>query len=112
VTSLDDTDGLIPQLVKHLVRELTHPRNIYSELSGDNRAKQFYFALEVLSYFRENTRLPPAQIRRLSPGSYLRSSDKETVLTKMAELGLLGAVNSIRGARLTKNLFPELLKVG
>jgi hypothetical protein len=36
--------GLIPQLIKYLVREHTHPRNIYNELSGNNRTKQFFFA--------------------------------------------------------------------
>jgi hypothetical protein len=45
-------DGLIPQIEKYLVRERTHPRNIYNQLSGNNRNKQFYFALEVLAHLR------------------------------------------------------------
>ena len=106
------SDGLIPQIVKYLVRESTHPRNIYNALSGNNRTKQFYFALEVLAHFRDNQRLPSNQIKRLCPGSYLRDSDRTLVLEKMAELRLLGSISSVRGLSLTKNLFPELLKVG
>ena len=34
------------------------------------------------------------------------------MLPKMEELGLLGSVSSAKGARLIKNLFPEVLKVG
>jgi hypothetical protein len=36
-----NADGLIPQLVKYLVRNLTHPRNIENSLSGTSRNKQF-----------------------------------------------------------------------
>jgi hypothetical protein len=107
-----DSDGLIPQIVKYLVRERTHPRNIYNSLTGNNRTKQFFFALEVLAHFRDNTRLPSTGVRRLCPGSYLRDSDRELVLSKMEELGLLGSLTTKKGAQLTKNLFPELLKVG
>ena len=104
----------IPQIEKYLVRELTHPRNIYNELSGNNRTKQFYFALEVLAHFRnnKNARLSRADARRLCPRSWLRDNDREHVLGKMEELGLLGSIYSKKGAQLTKNLFPELLIVG
>src|SRR5262249_61456738 len=106
-------DGLIPQIEKYLVRERTHPRRIYDALSGNSRAKQFYFALEVLAHLRDNARLSWADARRLCPRSYLRDSDREHVLGKMTDLGLLGSsVSSRKGAQLTKNLFPELLKVG
>jgi hypothetical protein len=71
-----DADGLIPQIVKYLVRERTHPRNIYNVLTGRNRSKQFFFALEVLAYLRDNARLSPNESRHLSPGSYLRDSDE------------------------------------
>ena len=107
-----DVDGLIPQIVKYLVRERTHPRNIYSALSGNNRSKQFFFALEVLAHLRDNARLPPMEVRRLSPGSYLRDADRDLVLAGMVELGLLRTLSSRKGAQLAKNLFPELLKVG
>ena len=106
-------DGLIPQIEKYLVRERTHPRNIYNQLSGNNRNKQFYFALEVLAHLRDNARLPWTTAQRLCPGSYLRNSDREQVIDKMTDLGLLGSsVHSKKGAQLTKKLFPELLKVG
>src|SRR5262249_11529231 len=98
---------------KYLVRERTHPRNIYKQLSGNNRNKQFYFALEVLAHLRDNSRLPWATARRLCPGSYLRDSDREQVLEKMTDLGLLASsVHSKKGAQLNKNRFPELLMVG
>jgi hypothetical protein len=111
VSSLD-ADGLVPQIVKYLVRKHTHPRNIHNKLTGNNRTKQFYFALEVLARLRDSARLPAVDVRRLCPGSYLRDADRERVLSIMAELGLLGSINSRKGAQLTKNLFPEPLKVG
>jgi hypothetical protein len=107
-----DTDGLIPQIVKYLVRQHTHPRNIYNSLSGNNRTKQFFFALEILAHLRDNARLAPAEQRRLCPGSYLRDADRKSVIEKMAERGLLASINSAKGPTLNKNLFPEPLKVG
>jgi hypothetical protein len=92
-------DGLIPQIVKYLVHERTHPRNIYNALTGKNRTKQFFFALEVLAHLRDNARLSKADVRRLCPGSYLRDSDRESILEKMSNLGLLGSVSSVKGAR-------------
>jgi len=111
VTSLD-SDGLIPQIVKALVREQTHPRNIYDRLTGNNRSKQFYFALEALSHLRDYNRLSPADVGRLSPGSYLRNRDRDLVLQVMEDLGLIGSLGSAKGATLKKNLFPEKLKLG
>jgi hypothetical protein len=114
VTSLD-ADGVIPQIVKGLaVRDQTHPRNIYKVLTGNSRTKQkqFYFALEVLSHLRDNARLSPTDTRRLCPGSYLREHDRDLVLERMGELGLLGSLGSAKGAVLKKTLFPEILKVG
>jgi len=59
------------------------------------------------------SRLPWTTAQRLCPGSYLRNSDREQVIDKMTDLGLLGSsVHSKKGAQLTKKLFPELLKVG
>jgi hypothetical protein len=87
VSSLDATTGLIPQLVKGLVRDQTHPRNIYNALTGNNRAKQFYFALEVLSHLRDNARLRPADTRRLCKGSYLRDADRTAILEKNGRIG-------------------------
>jgi hypothetical protein len=107
-----EPDGLIPQIEKYLVRELTHPRNIYTALSGNNRTRQFFFALEVLAHLRDHTHLRYAETRSLCPGSYLRENDRDHVLATMEELRLLGSIHSKKGARLTKNLFPELLKVG
>lgn len=111
VTSLESS-GLIPQIVKGLVRDHTHPRNIFNALSGNNRNKQFYFALEVLAHLRDNARVSPDEMRRLCPGSYLRTADREAVMQTMGELNLLGTLNSAKGATLRKNLFPEMLKVG
>jgi hypothetical protein len=112
VSSLDATTGLIPQLVKGLVRDQTHPRNIYNALTGNNRAKQFYFALEVLSHLRDNARLRPADIRRLCKGSYLRDADRTAILEKMGELALIGSLGSAKGVTLKKNLFPDKLQIG
>jgi hypothetical protein len=105
-----EPDSLIPQIVKYLVLEHTHPRNLFKKLSGNNRNKQLFFALEVLAHLRDNGRLPSASVRRLCPGSYLRGNDKDRVLSIMEDLGLIGSVNSKNGARLIKNLFSEPLR--
>lgn len=107
-----DSSALIPQIANYLVREHTHPRNIYNSLSGNNRAKQFYFALEVLSHLRDNARLSHDNSRRLCPGSYLRDTDRDLVIQKMSDLGILGSTDSAKGPKLKKKLFPELLRVG
>lgn len=105
-------EGLIPQIVRYLVKEHTHPRNIANSLAGPNRTKQFFFALEVLAFLRDNARIPPSEIERLGRGSYLRDIDRQNVLNQMGELGLLGSIGSRKGPSLLKNLFPEPLKVG
>src|SRR5262245_52547028 len=71
-TALDST-GLIPNLVRYLVREYTHPRRVWENLSSTNRDKKFYFALAVMAHFRDNKRLTHVDTRRLSQGLYLRA---------------------------------------
>src|SRR6266498_1661027 len=39
---------LMPLIVKYLVKDHTHPRNVLNALSGDNRDMKFYFALSAL----------------------------------------------------------------
>lgn len=110
--SFDFNDtGLIPQITKYLVKEHTHPRRIMTELTGQNRDKQFYFALGVLAHLRDYKRLGHSDAARLAKGTYLRDDDRAAVLNRMADLGIIGSINTAKGARLLKNLFPEPIKV-
>jgi hypothetical protein len=110
-SSLED-GGLVPGIVRYLVKDHTHPRNIYNALTGDNRNVKFYFALRILAHFRDNANLSHADTKRLARGTYLRADAQNAVLDAMVSLGLVSAFSGRRGARLRKNLFPEPLKVG
>ena len=102
--------GLLPSMIKYLVRDLTHPKNLYNALAGENREMKYYFALSVLAHFRDNTYLSRDDIQRLARGTYLRKEAQEVVLEKIKALGLINSWTTKRGATLQKNLFPELLK--
>jgi hypothetical protein len=103
---------LIPNMVKYLVKDQTHPRNIFTSLTGDNKEAKFYFALSALGHLRDNTYLSHSDIRRLSRGTWLRKEAQDQVLEAMRTLGLISAWTTKRGAKLRKNLYPEPLKVG
>jgi len=106
------TNDLIPNIVKYLVKDHTHPRNVLNALSGENKQMKFYFALSVIAHFRDSTYLSHSDIKRAAQGTYLRKEAQEQVLQKLVDLGLISSWTTKRGARLKKNLFPELLKVG
>lgn len=103
----DEDDGLLPKLVKYLVKGHTHPRNIWDRLPAENRQRKFTLALRILAHFRDNVRLTAADRRQLSRGSYLRGPDVEEIVTVLEELGLVGNAHSRRGATLDKNLYKE-----
>jgi len=103
---------LIPNIVKYLVRGHTHPKNIYNALAGEAREMKFYFALSVLAHLRDNKYLPRTELPRLVRGTYLRKDAQESVLNQLVALGLISSWQTKRGATLTKNLFPEPLRVG
>ena len=103
---------LLPNIVKYLVKDHTHPKNIYNSLGSDNREMKFYFALGILAHLRDNKRFTQDDSARLSRGTYLRKDAKESVLDAIASLGLVGSWGTRKGARLKKNLFPELLRIG
>jgi len=113
----DDPKGfgaqaLVPGIVRYLVRDQTHPRNIFNALTADNRDMKFFFALSALAHLRDNRRLARADIQRLARGTYLRRDVQDSVLDTLQSLGLIGAWNTAHGAVLRKNLFPEPLRVG
>ncbi|MGH8245374.1 MAG: hypothetical protein ACREUU_02960 [Gammaproteobacteria bacterium] len=103
---------LIPNIVKYLVNDHTHPRNVLNAVSGENKEMKFYFALSALAHLRNNTYLSHPDIRRLSQGTYLRKEGQDQVLEVLRNLGLISSWTTKRGAKLRKNLYPELLKVG
>lgn len=106
------TDSLIPSVVKYLVKDHTHPKNIYSELAGGNREPKFYFALSVLAHFRDNRRLTADDIRSLGRGTYLRKDAQASALETLRSMNLISNWRTKRGARMRKSLFPEPLRVG
>lgn len=113
----DDAKGLgqgalFPGIVRYLVRDHTHPKNISNALQGDNQEMKFYFALSVLAHLRDKKRLLYSDIPHLVRGTYLRKEAQEKVLDTLTELGLISDLAAKHGARLRKNLFPEVLKVG
>jgi hypothetical protein len=104
----DEQNGLLPKLIKYLVREQTHPRNIWNELEGTkNRAKRYYLALRVLAHFRDNKRLSNDQLTSLAGGTYLHKPDREAVLAKLGEMGLVAGIGRKKGAWLKKNIFRD-----
>jgi hypothetical protein len=102
--------GLMSNIVRYLIKDQTHPRNIWQNLEGDNRDKKFYFALAVLAHFRENKRLPQSHLAALSKGLYLRGEAQQEVLQLLEQLGYLSALSSPKGAKLEKRIYPPELR--
>lgn len=105
-----DPNGLVPNIVRYLIKDKTHPRNIWQELGGENKDKKFYLALAILAHFRDNKRLPPEDMAQLSKGLYLRKEVQKEVTTLLEELGFLSAVGSKLGAKLEKRIYPPQLR--
>jgi hypothetical protein len=103
-------DGLIANIVRYLIKDQTHPKNIWQKLGGENRDKKFYFALAILAHFRENKRLPYDESAHLSKGLYLRKEVQKEVTSLLEDLGYLSAVGSKLGAKLEKRLYPPPLR--
>ena len=110
VKGFDDAD-LAPLLTRYLVKEQTHPKRIWERLSTPNRNKKFYFALSVLSHFRDNRRLTPDDRTRLSKGLYLRDDVETEVLNLLQDQGLISSPRTKKGAKLIKRLYPPGLKL-
>jgi hypothetical protein len=107
----DEQQGLLPLLVKYLVKDQTHPRNIWNELPAENRSRKYYLALRILAHFRDHSRLSVDDLRRISKGTYLRRGTQDEVLDLLATLGLVSSVGSRKGAALRKNLFKDDIRV-
>jgi hypothetical protein len=106
-----ETDGLLPNLARYLVRDQTHPRHIWNKLSGAHRDKKFYLSLAILAHFRDNERLSHADIARLSKGLYLREDAQKEVLHILEEHKLVSAIGSRLGAKLAKRIYPKVLEL-
>ena len=102
---------LVPSIAQYLVKEHTHPRNIWNEVGNPNRDKKYYLALGMLAHLRDHKRLTSDDIRRLARGTYLRKEAQEQVLDAVARLGLLGNRQSAKGATLRKNIFKEDIRI-
>lgn len=105
-----DVDGLLPSLVRYLVKGETHPRRVWDSLDGENKDKKFYLALSILAHFRDNKRLSQEMITRLSKGLYLRKEARQEVVEVLEEQNLLSAVGSKKGMKLGKRLYPPQLR--
>jgi len=111
-TKGDGQGSLFPAVVKYLVKEHTHPRNIFNALTGENREMKYYFTLATLAHLRDNNRLTHDDIGSLGRGTYLRKDAQNQSLGVLQDLDLISSWTTRRGARLRKKLFPEILKVG
>jgi hypothetical protein len=105
-----EKDDLLPQLCRYLVREYTHPRNIFDSLSATGRDKKFMFAMAVISHFRENNRLTYTDIQKAAQGTYLRRDTQDDVLEILEREGYISGDRG-SGRKLMKNLFPEPLAI-
>jgi hypothetical protein len=106
-----ETDGLLANIARYLVRDRAHPRRIWDRLSGTHREKKFYFSLAILAHFRDNKRLSRGDITRLSKGLYLRKDAQDEVLAILKEQKLISATGSRLGAKLAKRIYPKALEL-
>lgn len=111
----DDAKGwndlsLFAGIAKYLIKEHTHPKRLWQSLKGENKEAKFYFAMSVLAHFRENKILGANEIPTLVRGTYLRQEAREDVFDALENLQLVKRKRSAHVS--TRNLFPELLKVG
>jgi hypothetical protein len=104
------SDGLIPNIVRYLVREETHPRRIWENLASANKDKKFYFALSILAHFRGNKRLSKEDIARVSRGFFLRKEAQNEVIEILESQRIISAGRGKRGSRLLKRLYPPVLR--
>jgi hypothetical protein len=106
-----ETDDLLPLLTRYLVKSHTHPRKIWDKLTSPNREKKYYYALSVLSHFKDNKRLSSHDRTQLSRGLYLRKETQDEVLGLLEAEGYLAAIHTKGGARITKRIYPEPLNL-
>jgi hypothetical protein len=106
-----ETDGLLPSIARYFVRDQTHPRHIWDNLSSTHRDKKFYLSLAILAHFRDNKRLSRGDITRLSKGLYLRKDAQDEVLAILKEQKLISATGSRLGAKLAKRIYPKALEL-
>jgi hypothetical protein len=83
------TESLTYQLMEHLVRKLTHPRNIFDELSGPDRDKMFFFAMRILAHFKKGKILRREDLKALIRGTWLRQNSVDEILRLLKRRGLL-----------------------
>jgi len=107
-----ERDDLVPLLVKYLVRPHTHPRNIWDALGGDRRETKYYLALAFLAHLRDSARLTAEDIKRLSKGTYLRKDGQREVLQVLADLNLIGSIDSAKGAVAQRSLYKDDIRIG
>lgn len=108
---MDPDGGLLPQVVKYLMRDHTHPRRIWEALESDpNRDKLYILALRVLAHFKDHKRLTADQLTALSRGTYIHKASRDALIANLESLGILGNIKSSTGATLKKNLYREAVR--
>jgi hypothetical protein len=88
---LDDLspESLASQLMDHLVKKLTHPRNIYDQLAGPDRHKMFIVAMRILAHCKKSKILRREDLGSLIRGTWLRQNSVEEILRLLKDRGLL-----------------------
>lgn len=83
------SESLTSQLMDHLVKKLTHPRNIYDQLSGPDRHKMFVVAMRILAHFKKTKILRRDDLKNLIRGTWLRQNSVEETLQLLKDRSLL-----------------------
>jgi hypothetical protein len=97
-------DGSTPnslafQITEHLVKKLTHPRNIFDHLAGPDREKMFTVAMRILAHFKKSKFLRREDLSGLTRGTYLRRNSVTEILRLLKDRGLLkGRIDGPRWA--------------
>jgi len=84
-----DSHSLTYLINEHLVRKLTHPRNIYDALSGADRDKMFIVAMRILAHFKKTKILRREDLKGITRGTYLRKNSVDEILRLLKNHSLL-----------------------
>ncbi len=102
------SDSLTAQLLDHLVRKLTHPRNIYDEFSGQDREKQFVVAMRILAHFKKAQILRREDLAKLTRGTWLRKDSIEEVIESLRKRGLVKGRLDSQKWKCGRNLYQQV----
>ncbi len=102
-------DCLEYQLDTQLVKTLTHPRNVYDQLSGSDRVKKFIVAMRLIAHFKEAKRLTFEEVKVLSKGSYYRDPDLREIVKVLHDQRLIAGRREGNLWRANRDLYKKIV---